>query len=149
MSIQCVELANAIVNQLNTQEFSLQFTASRRAVPINDLEQLKSVTVIVLDGSRKSERSTRGAIRPFRYTFKPIVLVQKKLASDSVEAQLVESDELLGLCEEMELSLSTFQPAGCAFIGFDEQSDNELYNFDAMRAYECFSRAIRLEYMEA
>ncbi len=150
MSTRVVDLANELVRCLGNppSPFSLSFTPERVVNPINSIEELKTLRVTVLDGTRKTERSTRDPHHPFRYTMKPVVLVQKKLAGNTAEMQRQEADELAGLVQEIERVLESAQVVGFALNGFDEGADSELFNLDVMRTFEVFSRAVQLEYLD-
>lgn len=151
MASRAVELSEGIVRCVNgapPDYYSLAFNAARRAVPINEVSELNSLQVYVLDATRKTERSTRNPLHPFRHSFKPVVLIQKKLQEGSVESQLGESDALMGLAEEIERRIEQQEPDGFALDGFDENADGDLYNLDVMRAYGVFSRPIILQYTD-
>ena len=149
-----VTLANAIVNRLNSVTFSQRFTATRRIVPFMkpDDAALRSVQVYVLANVRKAERRTR---HDFARTYKPIVVVQKRLTAGADEAiETDEVDDLQTLVEEIEEALededyiaNQLPPAlQLSFVGFDEEQDRDAYGLEAMKDHRVFATAITLEY---
>ncbi len=143
------DLCDAIVDTLNAADLSMAFTAERRAVPFAeaDFKTLRTVQVYVLANTRKSERRCRGGDNTFRLTYKPVVIVQKKLTpGTTVSQQLAESDELQGLAEEIESALALVSLVDLNFLGFNENQDSDVYGVEAMRSAGVFTVPITVEY---
>lgn len=148
------ELADAIVSLLNDEqnEFSVEFDARRRAVPIVKPEDsaLKTVQVSVFAGVRSADRRARGGTRGgFAHIYKPVVAVQQKLEPSGEQAQLEAADELQLLVEEIEtlLKLIDGPMAGLEFIGFDEATaERDAYSAELLRANSIFASIITLEF---
>jgi hypothetical protein len=144
------ELAQAIVDFLNGETFSIDFTAARRAVPFWTLEELgDELRVSVFTGTKRTERITRGN---FQKTYKPIVAVQKKLpAGDEAELQQA-SDDLQQLVDEIEEVFETadFEVGGnrYTFQSFNEEQEEDSYGIEALRSFGVFAVPIVLEYVK-
>jgi hypothetical protein len=144
------ELAQALVDFLNGETFSIDFTAARRAVPFWTLDELgNELRVSVFTGTKRTERITRGS---FQKTYKPIVAVQKKLpAGDESELQ-TESDALQELVDEIEESLEVadFQVGDnkYTFQSFNEEQEEDSYGIEALRSFGVFAVPIVLEYVK-
>ena len=73
-----VQLADAVVADLNATGFSVEFTAERTYLPLHTLEQLANVVVIVMPATRELESADRST------TFNDLAIeigVQKHLAN--------------------------------------------------------------------
>ncbi len=143
-------LADAIVVFLNQdfRDYSRQFVAERRAVPFTKPEQLGTVKVSVFAGTKKAKRASRDRRHPFQHTYKPVIVVQKKLIAGDDPSQLAELDELTDFADELELSLQTAEFEGVALENFDEEQDKDTYGLEALRDHGCFATAITLQYIE-
>lgn len=89
-----VEVADAVVSELNAGEFSQDFEAKRFYRPVFDAVQLKTLRVSVVP--KRIEVSTQARNRN-QYDVSIDVAVQKKLDSDTNE----EIDPLMALVEEV------------------------------------------------
>ena len=143
------ELADAIVALLNAQDagFSQNFEAKRRTAPYTKPEEIATVKVTVFTGVKSSERRTRAG---FGHTYKPLVVVQKRLPASDESGRLVESDEMQTLVEEIEAHFEALEDSvsGLVFVGFDESdAERESYDLEHMRM-NVFSSAISLEFQD-
>lgn len=143
-------LADAIVVFLNqdVRGYSRTFVAERRAVPFSKPEQLSTVKVSVFTGTKKAERNDRDRRQPFRHTYKPVIVVQKKLVAADDAARLAENDELQDFADELELSLQTATFEGFALDNINEEQDADTYSIEALKDQSCFAIAITLQYLE-
>lgn len=89
-----IDIADAVVSELNGGSFSQQFTAKRLYQPLFDLQQLKQLKVSVVPKAVEIERSDRVA---HQYDYQIDVAVQKKF--DTTEN--AELDPLMGLVEQI------------------------------------------------
>lgn len=145
------DLCDALVVALNSpaRKYTMQFQAERRAVPMveADFRSLGTVKVYVLANTRKAERRVQRGVNAFRRTYKPVVVVQKKLTgSNSPAAQLAESDALQVLVEEIEHELEDVSPLDMNLLGFNEDQDADVYGIEALRRAGVFTVPITLEY---
>ena len=147
MSSKSIELADAIVSQLNQhpEGFILQFEAERKALPLTtqELETLSTLKVMVFTGSQKAERRTQ---RGFKKTYKPIVVLQRKLDGATEEVNLGLADQLVELSDQISERLEAEELVNLHFIGFDEGQDRDEYNAELMHAHGVFSVVRTFEY---
>jgi hypothetical protein len=141
-----VELANAIVERINTGHYQKQFKARRLAVPIVEAEKLTDLLVAVFTGTLTTTQITRDT---FERTYKPIVTVQKRLQPGSDAAQEVaQADELQNLVEEIEERLAGSDLARLSFLGFEEGDERDTYGLEPMRDHKVFAASITLHYTD-
>ncbi len=156
MSSKNVELADAIVELLNrpnsTEEepYEFSFEATRKALPLteSELEGLKEVVVMVFTGSVKAERRVQRGDAAFKRTYKPIVVIQRRLTEPTEEANLVIADKLMQLSDQLSERLLGKELKDLHFIGFDDGQDRQEYSTEMMRDYGVFSVARTFEYSE-
>ena len=91
---QIVDIADAVVEELNGHEFSQEFTAVRLYVPRYKPQDIKDLTVTVVPGPHAIEGATRGSDQ-HEYTI--LVGVQMKLDSDDAATL----DPMVSLVEEV------------------------------------------------
>ena len=94
----CIQLADAVVADLNGTEFSLSFTAARRYRPIEDLKKFKDLVVTVIPADEEHEELTRAEDDK---TFTIHVGVQKKVDVSDESALDAAMKPLLQLVEEL------------------------------------------------
>lgn len=117
--------------------------AKRRSVPFEaNAKELADLQVAVYVGSKATNQQTRGARL---HVYKPVVTVAKRLKHNDDERQTGEADELLDLVAAIETAVGV-DLAGCSFQKFDEESDRDIYNVDALRFTGCFAVPIGLEF---
>ncbi len=144
-----VDLADAIVELLNSEdaEWSLEFVALRRAVPIFDFAKLTDLQVSVFSGTRSADRRTRSE---FGKVYKPTVSIAKKLRGGNDSQRLTESDSLQTLAEEIEALLESDDNAELAGLNFQGFNENELerdsYSIELLRSESVFEVIIGLQY---
>lgn len=146
------ELADAIVALLNElpeegNEFSMAFEAKRRAMPYVDQEDLKTVGVSVIAGTKSAERRTRTG---FGHTYKPVVSIHGVIEGADEPQRLVSLGRFIALVEEIEEVFEELedQLAELGFIGFDE-SDSERPAYDDENArVGVFTTSITLEFQD-
>jgi len=88
------EIADAVVGELNGGEFSQEFTAARRYLPLFDLQELKDLHVTVVPRGVAITGLARGVNQ---HDVQIDVAVQKKLETEGSD----EIDPLMALVEEI------------------------------------------------
>lgn len=96
MASLLVELADAVVADLNATDFDLEFEAVRKYVPKVAREDLAELTVLVRPGKKKSTRAARG-ILAHKFTIEIAILRGVNLADEDAEV-----DPLTELAEAIE-----------------------------------------------
>ena len=91
---QIVDIADAVVEELNGESFSQAFTAVRAYVPRYEVKDLKDLTVTVIPGPLAIEGATRGSEK---YDYTIMVGIQKKVDDDTPASV----DPLMDLVEEI------------------------------------------------
>lgn len=156
MSSKNVELADAIVELLNRSQaaeeepYEFSFSAVRKAMPLteSELENLQTVEVMVFTGSVKAERRVQRGPAAFKRTYKPIVVIQRRLAEGTEEANLAIADKLIKLSDQVSARLLGRELKDLHFIGFDDAQDRQEYNVEMMRDYGVFSVVRTFEYSD-
>lgn len=102
MSATVVQVADDVVAQMNSHEFSQEFTAVRRYQPRVKLKELSGVVVHVVPQNDSGTRSDRTR---FEHEYTVEVGIRKKVSSadetDSDTDEEDELDELVALSQEM------------------------------------------------
>lgn len=145
------DLCDAIVIALRGGTYSMAFDPARRATVFSedDIEDLESLQVYVLTTTRKAERRVQRGPNALKRTYKPVVIVQKKLSAEGDEAaQLAEADQLQTVVEEIEDVLGLTEMDELNFISFNEEQEADAYGIDTLRQAGVFAVAITLEYSE-
>ena len=109
-----LDIADAIVGVLNEREFSADFIAERRYLPIFDLLEMKDLHVTVLMRSMVASASTKDGLAD--RDIKIDIAIQKKLLKIEEDYEV---DDLMGLVDEIFLylgSVDAFGPAWCRSI---------------------------------
>lgn len=94
-----IQLADAIVTELNAATLSQSFTAVRKYRPPKTLEDCKTLTVLVVPGSVEHEFASRNAQAE---TYRVDVAVAKKLDTSTTDTIESLSDPLCLLVQEIE-----------------------------------------------
>ena len=96
------ELCEEVVEYLNGLSLSVSFTATRVNNPVDELIEAGGLAVVVFPGVRASTQPYRGdAERSYVVS----VLVVEKIQQATTAASLAREDALIGLCEEIEVSM--------------------------------------------
>ena len=115
-----LDIADAVVTELNGGSFSLSFTATRAYVPRFDLEEMATLRVTVVPKGLEVTRGSRGRDQ---HDYRVDVGVQQKLArrGEFEQEDAAELDPLMGLVEEIadhfrSLALETEPEAVCVAV---------------------------------
>jgi len=117
------DMADAIVTELNSQEFSLGFRASRVNVPSEKLEDLSRLYVEVVPRARVKTQILRDR---YQFDMSFLIGIRKALNSDANS----ESDPLIALGEEIDehfvggLIMDSFPDAKCKGSEFGSGDDS-------------------------
>lgn len=71
-----VDVAEAVKDELNAHEFSIEFVAVRRYQPVFDLKDISDVVVSVVPRRKRTEPASRGAVQD---TVEIDIAVQQKI----------------------------------------------------------------------
>ena len=93
-----IDIADAVVAELNGGTFSEAFTAERHYKPVFDLPEMKTLHVTVVPKGVDISAATRGLLR---HDYQIDVAVQKKLLAGAGAGEATEIDGLMGLVEEI------------------------------------------------
>jgi len=88
-----IDIADAIVAELNGESFSQPFTAERAYKPTFDLQEMQDLHVTVVPKELASQQSSRSMVQQ---DFQIDIGIQKKLEADDAE-----TDALMALVEEI------------------------------------------------
>ena len=91
-----IDIADAVVTELNGGTFSQAFTAERHYKPVFELPEMKTLHVTVVPKGIETRLATRGLLQ---HDYQIDVAVQKKLSAGA--ADNAEIDALMGLVEEI------------------------------------------------
>ncbi len=89
-----IDIADAVVTELNGHEFSIEFEAVRRYQPVFDLKDTKDLLVSVVPRSKRTETASRGSVQD---TVEIDVAVQQKIPQGDNDVP----DALMDLVEEI------------------------------------------------
>ena len=114
------DAGDAIVEFLNSQTFTLTFTAERKNNPYSILNSTNQLTCTVFPNIRSFNRDARG---DFERGLQIGVAVHKLVEADTDEAALTEEDSIMDVMQEVEEALATQQSFGTAQLeSFDEDA---------------------------
>ena len=142
MKSRLIQLADAVVNALNTEALPGEFKAERRFAPFMDLregDQTIHVTVVPRGVKMAMAEGTRGAVKN---DFVVDIAVQKKLTSP-------ESDEIAGLLFLEERICDLFQNACFTEAEWAEPVDCQnapVYSWEHLKQSSMFTGVITLTY---
>jgi len=91
-----IDIADAVVTELNGGTFSEAFTAERHYKPVFDLPEMKTLHMTVVPKGVAAAPASRGLLQ---HDYQIDVAAQKKLSSGA--ADNAEIDALMGLVEEI------------------------------------------------
>lgn len=94
-----VDIADAVVTELNAQTFSIAFTAQRSYVPVYDLREMSELKVTVIPRSVATNLASREASNDL---YAVMIGVQKKLEPEELD----DVDALVTLVEEISAFLT-------------------------------------------
>ena len=130
-------IANAVVDELNTAEFSLEFEATTTLLPTFELKELQTLKVTVVPRSQVFNRVGRGSSgREIEID----IGIQKKFSGDS------EAEPLLSLVEEIAAHfdgkrLAQFDRAICSHI-----TNEPVYAPEHIQQYRQFTSVLTLTF---
>jgi len=132
-----LDIADAVVDELNSGSFSLVFNAVRGYVPVYDLEDLADLRVTVVPAGVDAARASRGEDQ---VDYRVDVAVQQRAETDA------DADALVGLVEEIadhfrHLTLATNPAAYCAAYEHDP-----VYAPEHMREGRVLTSVLRLTF---
>lgn len=110
-----IQIADAIVADLNAATFVPPFEATREYVPAAELPDLTTLRVSVVPKGLAAEPASRAALAT---TYQVDIGVQKKLPTEAA-AQKAEADALMLLVQKIVVFLNRRKPtaAGVAWVG--------------------------------
>jgi len=133
-----IEIADEVVNDLNAQLFSIQFTAERHYLPKFELERNATPVVAVAPRDVSSEQQTRDTLEE-RWGLDIGVLARVK----SADPELV--DPLMALVTEIRGRYSIYRTIGGRGVSFEPASD-VLYDRDWLEQKHQFAGVIQLSF---
>lgn len=146
MASVSVDLADAVVDHMNTQAFEGQKGCKRLAFPKLKISEGDGLVFSVFVGPRSSERITRGA---WIHNYMCFVVVQRKLTSTEAD-ETSEVDDLASTVEAIETSFedATADFAAMEFIGFDSGADRLPFNLELLHDTGVFAAVITLTFSD-
>lgn len=134
MTAPILEVADAVVGELNAQTFTLPFTATRVYIPEEDLTQYDQLAVNVI--AENAAESTI-AIKKFKIN----VLVQQKI--DPLD--LAQVDPLVNLVDEIATFLQGLRPSGAPGSALVLSNPDPLYDHDQLNENRLFKSIVVLD----
>lgn len=129
MSAVMVQIADALVEALNGEQFSQDFVAVRRYRPLYELKDLETLRVTVVPHALTLERASRA---DHQVDYQVDIGVQKRVADDEA------SDDLMALVEEIAdfcITLNLETPgAVCTAV-----ENDPIYAPDHLEEMRCFT----------
>lgn len=142
MPAKVVDICDAVKDYLNAETFTQSFTATRRNVWYDDLDDTNSVQVVVVPQESDTEPETRSGLQR---RYRVLVIVQKRM-SDGVD--LDTQDAMLLLAEEIETKLYGQSMAGFRFVTYGETSGSRLtIDTDAASRLQVFRTVMQVSYV--
>jgi hypothetical protein len=131
-----INLVDGVVSLLNMGDFSFDFVAERRVLPVFDIKTLSALQVSVLPSSVVLEMESRSS---FIETREVMIGIQKKVNTDEVES-------LIGLAEEIadhiwEQPLEEYPPAR-----FSELRIDPIYDSTHLDKFDVYTSVIHVQY---
>ena len=138
MSAVIIQLANAVVSDLNAHAFSQNFTATRAYLPRFDLEGGTGLQVSVVPKTDVRQPATRAEDE---CTETIDIGVMQRLAKTGAE-EIAEVDGLMGLCEEVKTFLSRRRPAAMPEAVCVEVKHEPIYSVEDLNENRLFLSVI-------
>ena len=134
-----LDIADAVVAELNGGSFGLPFTATRAYIPRFDLEEMATLRVTVVP---KGVQITRGSRGKDQHDYRVDVGVQQKFEQEDA----AELDSLMGLVEQIadhfrSLALETDPEAVCVAV-----ENGPVYAQEHMREGRLFTSILTLTF---
>lgn len=128
----------------------MTFKVKRRSAPltVDELEDLRDVSVSVFTGTKKTERRTRS---DYQHTYKPVIAIHKKLSGETPEAKEAEVAALENFTEEIEALFETDAADvldWASLDSFEEEQERVSYNTEVLRDLDTFATQIVLMYID-
>ena len=136
---QILDIADAVVAELNAETFTQDFTAVRRYVPRYEPKDIKELTVTVIPGPQAVEQAARDA---GEHDYTIMVGVQIKL--DSQDA--AEVDPMVGLVEEIADFLAAQELADVPEASCLGATNEEPYIPELMDQFRVFTSFVVVNY---
>ncbi|MGD9128783.1 MAG: hypothetical protein PVH19_15510 [Planctomycetia bacterium] len=131
------DLAQSVVNELNTGEFSLEFTAVSTLLPSYELKELKTLKVTVVPRSQVFQRANRAQ------TAREVEIdigIQKKFSGDS------EAGPLLDLVDEIANHFDGKRPTTMPSAICSKVVNEPIYAPEHIEQYRQFTSVLTLTF---
>jgi len=138
-----VQVADAVVAELNAGSFSESVAAVRSFLPEYDLKDLKALRVTVLPAGDDLSSESRGANRRL---VRVEIGIQKRLPAGE-EAEAEEMQALLLLLEEIKTYLAGRALAAQRAARWLSLENSPLYDLETMQEHRSFLSVLRVSYL--
>ncbi len=137
-----VQIADAIVSELNAGGFSLPVTAERKLLPVYDIKELHDLTISVVPGSVEIVNLSREMISQHYHID---IGVQKKIGANID----VELEPLLSFVEEIADFLNRLKLTGAPDAVWTRTNNEPLYDPHHLQQQRLFTSLLTITYKTA
>ena len=137
-----VDIAKALVTELNAQTFDPSFTAKRAYRPVFELKDMATLQVTVVPRSREIQSGTRSVSQQ---DVQVDIAIQKRLGREA-ETDPTETDGLMDLADQIIAYLRSRKLAGVSGAVWVRTEHQPIYSVEHLERFRGFTSVLTVTY---